>query len=309
MGMKKRKNRKRVLCIGHSTYDITIVMDFYPPEDKKYKVDTIIESGGGPSNNAAYLLAKWGTNTHYASTVGYDLYGRRIKKELEKIGVKTKLMELRKKFSTSVSYIIVNLSNGSRTVLGYTAADMKLNRKKIKMKPNIILVDGYEFDIAMRTLTENPKAIKVIDAGRASKETIELSKKVDYLVCSRDFAEQYTNQKIDIKDIKGLTSIYNTLVSEFNNIVVITLGEDGVLYKVDDTIKIMPPYKVEPKDTTGAGDIFHGAFVYGLCQNYNLEKTIKIASIAAALSVTKIGSKQSMPELEDVMKVYNRDAK
>ena len=71
----------------------------------------------------------------------------------------------------------------------------------------------------------------------------------------------------------------------------------------------MPPYKVEPKDTTGAGDIFHGAFVYGLCQNYNLEKTIKIASIAAALSVTKIGSKQSMPELEDVMKVYNRDAK
>jgi len=298
---------KKILCIGHSAYDITVAMNHYPVENQKYRVDSIVENGGGPANNASFLLAKWGLKTYYAGVAGRDLYGTRIRQELKDIGVNIKYLELSKKWQTSVSYIVVNLSNGSRTIFGHNKPEMKMSIKKIRLKPDFILVDGYDYELAMKTIKENPKAISIIDAGRATKENIELCRNVNYLVCSKDFAEQFTNQKIDMKNIKGLINAYNSLVKEFNNVVVITLGEYGCLYKVDDTIKLMPPYKVIAKDSTGAGDIFHGAFVYGVYQSYDLEKTIKIASIAGALSVTKIGGKQSMPNLEDVMKVYNRN--
>ncbi len=298
---------KKILCIGHSAYDVTIAMDHYPIENKKYHIDTIYENGGGPANNAAYLLTKWGLPSYYAGVVGRDLYGKRIQKELRSIGVNTSFLELNKKWPTSVSYIIVNLSNGTRTIFGHNNPDMNMTRKRLNIKPDVILVDGYDYEVAINTIKANSKAISIIDAGRATKETIELSKEVDYLVCSKDFAEQFTNEKININDMRSLISIYKSLVKEFNNNVVITLGENGSLYQIGDAIKIMPPYKVVPKDTTGAGDIFHGAFVYGICQGYDIEKTIKIASIAGALSVTKIGGKQSMPSLEDVMKVYNRN--
>ena len=68
----------------------------------------------------------------------------------------------------------------------------------------------------------------------------------------------------------------------------------------------MPSLKVEAVDTTGAGDIFHGAFTYCIANNYSLEKTLKIANITGALSVTKIGSKNSIPEKEDIKK-YEED--
>ncbi len=296
---------KKILCIGHSAYDVTIPMNHFPIENQKYRIDNIVESGGGPANNAAYLLAKWHLNTYYAGIVGKDLFGYRIRKELKDIGINVKYLELSKKWQTSISYIVVNLNNGSRTIFGHNKPEMKMISKKIRLNPDFILVDGYEHQISLKTIKENPKAITIIDAGRATKEIVELSRHVNYLVCSKDFAEQFTNQKIDIKDLNGLVNIYNLLVNEFKNTVVITLGEYGCLYKVNDIVKIMPPYRVVAKDTTGAGDIFHGAFVYGIYQGYDLEKTIKIASIAGALSVTRIGSKQSMPNLEDVMKVYN----
>lgn len=297
---------KKVLCIGHSAYDITILMNHFPTENQKYHVEKTVESGGGPANNAAYLISKWGLDTYYAGIVGKDIFGERIKQELRDIGISIKYLETSKLYPTSISYILVNQSNGSRTVFGYSDKNLKMSTKKIKLRPDTILVDGYDHELAMKTIKENPKAITIIDAGRATKENIELAKIVNYLVCSRDFAEQFTNIKIDINNSKTLLDIYNIMTNEFKNTIIITLGENGCLYKSNDTIKLMSPYKVIAKDTTGAGDIFHGAFTYAITKGYDLEQAVKIASIAGALSVTKIGSKQSMPSLEDVMKVYNR---
>jgi sugar/nucleoside kinase (ribokinase family) len=66
----------------------------------------------------------------------------------------------------------------------------------------------------------------------------------------------------------------------------------------------MPALKVEAKDTTGAGDIFHGAFVYGLSKGFDIEKIVKYANIAAGISVTRIGARQSIPGLNEVEAEY-----
>ena len=68
----------------------------------------------------------------------------------------------------------------------------------------------------------------------------------------------------------------------------------------------MPSIKINSIDSTGAGDIFHGAFVYCISKNYDIEKTIKISNIAGALSTKKIGTRNSMPDLEKVMSFYEK---
>jgi sulfofructose kinase len=68
----------------------------------------------------------------------------------------------------------------------------------------------------------------------------------------------------------------------------------------------MPSINVTPVDTTGAGDLFHGAFTYCLAANYDLEKTLRISNITGALSVTKMGGRNSVFPLEEVLKIYEK---
>ena len=79
----------KIVCIGHSTYDITLPVDKFPEENKKLRVKERVECGGGPASNGAYLLAKWGMDTAIASVIGNDFYGDQIIKEYEKVGCDT----------------------------------------------------------------------------------------------------------------------------------------------------------------------------------------------------------------------------
>ena len=83
----------KILCIGQSAYDITIPTESFPEENKKYKIHEVYECGGGSANNASYLLAKWHDEVYLASSIGKDDYGRKLKNELESVGVNTKYIE------------------------------------------------------------------------------------------------------------------------------------------------------------------------------------------------------------------------
>ena len=87
---------------------------------------------------------------------------------------------------------------------------------------------------------------------------------------------------------------------------VITLEDKGSMFLDDEYVKIMPTYNVKVKDTTGAGDIFHGAFTYGIANGYSLEESVKLGNIAGALSTRKIGARNSVPTLEEVMELYEK---
>ena len=89
--------------------------------------------------------------------------------------------------------------------------------------------------------------------------------------------------------------------------IIITLENKGCLYKIEDKIKLMSGIKVHAIDTTSAGDIFHGAFIYGLTKNLPLEKCLKIANIAAGLSVKIPGSSNSIPDIMKVHSIYEKN--
>lgn len=180
-----------------------------------------------------------------------------------------------------------------------------LKKLSYDFTPDIIFTDGHDYGASQNAISKYQNAISIIDAGRVTPELLELCKYIKYIVCSKGFAETVTGMKFDYSNPSILVAIYNKLQDKYpNSNIVITLEEKGCLYQVGNEIKIMPGLKVNAVDTTGAGDIFHGAFTYGIANNFDMEKTITLANIAAGLSVTKIGSRLSIPTLSEVLDYY-----
>lgn len=296
----------KILCMGHISYDITFPVKEFITENKKIRVNERVECGGGPASNAAYLLGKWGSEVYIAGLIGDDPYGKRIVEEFEDAGVNTKYLEVRKGFKTSNSIIINNLSNSSRTVLSYREMDEYMNPINLDFEPDIILIDGHEYEESVRLLEKYPNAISIIDAGTARENTIKLARKVNYVVCSKEFAENVSGVTIDYNNEQTIIDLYHNLERQFQGIIVVTLEDKGALYKYDGNIGIMDGLKVDALDSTGAGDLFHGAFTYGVSKKYDLNTVLTIATVAGGISVKRIGGRNSVATKEE-MRMYIHD--
>ena len=289
------------ICVGHSTFDTTLPMNEYPTENTKNRVERHIECGGGPASNGAYLLQKWGMPTIICSVVGDDYYGDRIIDDFIQVGADIRYIEKNHGHFTDSSYIIANMSNGSRTII--TSKDNKVRKLNhdVLDKCDVILIDGEHPETAHQVLDNNPNAISVIDASRLNDDVKSLCKKVKYVVCSHEFAEEFSNKKLDYDDINLLTEVHKEMSDYFKTNIIITLEAKGSFTIIDGKYKIIPSIKVKALDSTGAGDIFHGAFTYFIGMNYPLYEAIRLASITGAISVTRIGSRYSIPTLKEVL--------
>lgn len=296
----------RIICIGNAAYDVTLPLNHFPIENRKTRLENgRIECGGGSASNCAYLLAKWGLETYFGGFVGDDYYGNKIIEEFENIGVNTKYLEKKPNFTTTTSYIIANTSVGSRTILTDKSKATGVDENiEVDDEFDIILLDGYEKDFAKKVIAKNPKAIKIIDAGSLREGTVELAHMVDYIVCSKDFAEDFCNKKVDYNDMKTLIEIYEDMKKEFSQKIIITLEDKGC-FTYEGGYKMVPSIKVDSVDSTGAGDIYHGAFTYCIANGYDLIKTMKMSNIAGALSVTRVGGRYSIFTLDEVKSKYD----
>lgn len=296
----------KVLCIGHASYDISMLVDSFPKENTKYRLKEKVECPGGPALTASLLLGAWDTDVYYTGLIGKDYYGNSIFNELKRKNVKTEYVVVKDTIETTKTFILINKENASRTLFNVEAPDENINIE-YDFTPDIILMDGEHYTLALNTIEKYPDAIKVVDAGKLTDDVIKLCKMSDYIICSKEFAELATLVRVDYNEPDTLKELLNKLHEMFDATIVITQEEKGCLYKIDDKIKMMSGMKVNAKDTTGAGDIFHGAFVYGLSKNLPLEKCLKIANIAAGLSVKVIGASNSIPDVEEVYRIYEKN--
>ena len=295
----------KVLCIGHTAYDVTLPLPNYPIENKKMRFqEKVVSCGGGPASNCAYLLSSWGYNTSLASVIGSDEYGKSIKKEFMDIGVDLKYLE-EKNCSTTVSYILANLENGTRTIL--TSKDKNLEFSKLQEIHDDydgIFVDGEDLELSYKTIT-NSKAVSMLDAGKCNEKVLNLASIVDYVVCSNDFAREYTKQDFNYDDIESIKKVYDILEHDFKGQVIITLESAGSFTKLNGEYYLVPSISVKALDSTGAGDIYHASLFYFLLENYPLLEAMRLANITGALSVTKIGGRNSIPKKEEVLNYGN----
>ncbi len=289
------------LCVGHASWDLCMQVAAYPVEDSKAETDLLVESGGGPAANAAWLLNRWGIPTALAAVVGKDSYGEKVLKELYSAGVDCRLMDRRPGHLTPVSFIVVNRTTASRTIINRKTRDASLElvtQNLSGLDPQLLLFDGHELGASLAAMKAFSSAITVLDAGSLREGTEVLAPRVRYLVCSEKFAGQATGET-DVAahwepSLRMLRKRYGTIVA-------ITLGAKGVVFDDGEQQGHIPALPVKAIDSTAAGDIFHGAFAFGLLKGMGLRETLRLATVAGGLSVQRAGGRTSTPELKVVL--------
>lgn len=298
-----------LLCIGHASWDISFFLNGYPVENSKLEIDSMQECGGGPAANAAYLLARWDISCGLAASLGNDAYGDRIVEEFAAVGADIALLERNPAGATPVSAILVNQCNGSRTIINRKAASGQplVFRPELLQgeKPRVMLFDGHELQASLQAMASFPDALTILDAGSLREGTRELAKHVDYLVSSERFACQLSGLP-DLKSSENQTQAIVALHRWNGKPVLITRGEEDILYGTAEQIRRIPPFPARTVDTTGAGDIFHGAFAYGVFKGLPIEKTTKLAAAAAAISVSIRGGRTSIPPLSQAQEMLEQ---
>ena len=291
-----------VLCVGHAAYDLSVFVENFPEENSKAEIEEMLESGGGPAANAAWLLATWGTPCAFAGLVGDDHYGHRVRAELERAGVDVSLLQLQPHHATPLSVILVNRQTGSRTIVNrkLRGAVLKLDAAALAgFSPAVLLFDGHELDASLAALQAFPDAVSILDAGSWREGTAALAGKVNYLVASERFARQATGCG-ELRDDSARRACITKLRERFPTTVVVTLGEHGLIADDGAGFRHLPAFLARTVDTTGAGDIFHGAFAFAVAHAMPLWEGLRFASMAASLSVRAPGGRASFPPLAKV---------
>jgi sulfofructose kinase len=288
-----------VLCIGHAAYDVGVFVEHFPEENSKCETRELIESGGGPAANAAWLLSHWGVGCAFAGVVGDDLYGQRIRDDFVKVGADVSLLELRAGHATPLSLILINKQNGSRTIVNRKLPGTPLRIDTAGLSPKVLLFDGHEPEASLATLRDFPDAVSILDAGSWREGTAALAGKVSFLAASERFAKQATGMK-ELGNDESRRACVAKLRKKHPTTVVVTLGEHGMIADDGSGFRHLPAFPAEAVDTTAAGDIFHGAFAYGVLQKWTLGETLRFAAMTASLSVRVPGGRDSIPTLNQV---------
>ncbi len=296
------------ICLGRLTYDINLEVEKMPVEGSKSEFFEKKGNVGGQAGIVACCLVKWGVNTTVAGILGNDVNGSRIRKTFDKLHIDTRYIEPSYDNDTPMTISIVNKSTKKNTI--YNISDKYIGLKKcdFDFTPDLIFVDGYDAVQAKNLLDRFPKALSVLDASLITSSVIELCKKAKYAVCSKEFAENVAGTRIDFQVPSTLVTVYQRLKKKFlNTEIVITLGEKGALYCINNQIKISPSLKVNVVDTHGCGELFRAALAYTLLNGGDIEKAVKMGCITAGLAATQLGAVDSIPTLEDIKKIYEQN--
>lgn len=295
-----------VIGIGHCTVDCICVGDDFPKNNTKTLLKDLVIDGGGPTATALVTLSKLGAETSFIGKVGDDYFGNIIKNDLQKENIDLSNLRMDEDATSQFSLVIVEKNSGKRTIL-YTKGDvLPLTRNDIDLDfildCKYLYLDGHQMEasiIAAKLARRNNKKV-IFDAGSIKPGTNELLKYVDILIASEDFAKAYSKTN----------NIRNALTELSKNeyeIIVITLGEKGCVGIHEGKYFKEPGFKIKAIDTTGAGDVFHGAFIYGLLQGWNIKDTLKFSNAVAALKCMKIGGRRGIPTLETIFNFLKKN--
>ena len=297
----------KALCIGQSTYNFISLVDKMPTGGSETNISEVVECGGGSAANIAYLLGKYGVDSYLSSVVGDDTFGNLLKKELESVNVHTEYMETAYEKRTALTFSLISKEDKSRMQNNISKDKLLLKKSDYQLDPDIIYTDAFDYGASLAALNKFANKITIIGAKSCTQEVLELCKYCKYIIASKEFAEWVSGTKIDFNNPGSLVTVYSTLLSKFvKKEIIITLGNQGALYIANNQIKVMPGLKENIEDTTGSGDFFRGAYAYALLQEFDTEKAVTFANIAGGLSSTKIGTREAVPDLSDIMTHFNQ---
>jgi len=271
------------LGIGLCTFDRLYLLEKYPGPNEKHVALESHECGGGPVANAIYALGLLGDKAAICSSIGDDYEGGKVITEFRNVGISVEYLKIVEGKKTPSASIWIDARNGDRTVVLDNSGSPKLNADDIPTEAvqnsRFILLDGRNAELCLKTAEIAHEAGNTIvyDLGSMRDNIDDILKSADIVIASKDFADAFDSSS-NYKQIMGQFLDYGAECA------VITLGADGWVWLDEKGGGTGKTFKVKVKDTTGAGDVFHGAFIHGLIRGWNVDNSCRFAGAAAALS-------------------------
>ncbi len=310
-----------VLGIGSPCLDQVMRVDRIPRADENVVSLSLDTDYGGVAATAIYTAAKLGCSASLIGIFGTDDAGAKLKDKLmrEHVNIDNSLM---KSGRNATSFVIVD-KDGNRSITHYPGDNPLISADEIQpLLPDIrkarwVHVDGVHFkaDLAvaksLKSSGDNSTRFSydmsadpatLTSMGIKMEEIHELISLCDLFIPCQIAAQKLTSEARAEVALKKLVRMMK------GGIAGITLGADGCIIHDSGNIVKVPAFKVKVKDTTGAGDSFHGAFLYGLCHDWTVEKTAKFATAVSALVCTKRGNWSAIPDMTSVEKLLTKDS-
>ncbi|HXX79953.1 MAG TPA: PfkB family carbohydrate kinase [Thermodesulfovibrionales bacterium] len=290
-----------VVGIGQCSWDYLAVVDSLPARDTKREVLRWEEQGGGPVATALVTLSRLGIGCRFHGVVGDDGAGQKIRQSLVKEDIDVAGLLQRDGAQSQKAFIAIEKESGTRTIFWKRPSGQELTRDELGShfldNGYFLLLDGLMKDVSLYAAERaNDLNIPVmLDAGRLREGMTDIASRCDYVVGSEEFAKELgwnDNPEHFRQTMRELRPLVTT----------ITLGERGSVTFAQDTIIEVPAFKIHAADTTGAGDVFHGGYIYGLLQGWDTRECVRFASAVAALKCRKVGGRAGIPSLSEVMK-------
>ena len=303
----------RVVCIGHSALDRVFTLDAWPAPGTSAKVSAkgYVETGGGMAANAAAAIARLGGEAIFIGPVGDDSVADAMQADFERWGVDTADMRRLPGRRSSISAILVD-ARGERLIVNYRGDSIATGAEWLPLdridKAGALLVDPRWLagaGAALRHARANGVPT-VLDADVAPAEALAvLVPLADHVIFSEQGLAIFAAGRDDISALRS--------VLESGAIVAgVTRGADGFEWMQRDSaerLRSLPAPRVEAVDTTGAGDVFHGAYALALAEGHGVEAAAAFSNAAAALKCTRPGTRAGAPTRTEVEQLLQGGAR
>jgi sugar/nucleoside kinase (ribokinase family) len=289
-----------VVGVGLNATDTLLVVPHFPAYAGKVPFHEEVVSPGGQVASALVACARLGLRTKYIGTVGDDERGRIQMESLRAEGVDLQHVQLRKNCANQSAYIIIDRSTGERTVLWRRDDCLRIDPEQILPEQiagaRLLHIDGHDTPAVERAAAiARSRGIPVtVDVDTIYHGFDRVLPQVDYLVASSEFPTAWTGQSDPFKALELMQCEYGMKVAAM------TLGAHGALARVDGKFFYSPAFVVNCVDTTGAGDVFHGAFCYAVLQEMPMREALEFSNAMAALNCTALGARGGIRGVEEI---------
>jgi sugar/nucleoside kinase (ribokinase family) len=288
------------VALGLNAVDHLIVVPHYPAFNTKTAFLSHTLAPGGQSATAMVTLARLGMRACYIGKVGADDLGRLQIHSISSEGVDTSGVRVVDGAESQTAFIIVDQTSGERTILWHRDAQLTMSEAEVDRamvtSGRVLHLDGHDVaaSIVAARYARAAGVPTVLDIDQCYPGVEALLPLIDFLISSGTFPETVTGEP----DLRA--ALHQLAERTHAPFVAATIGENGVLAYVQGQYLHSPAFKIECRDTTGAGDAFHGGFIYGLLAGLSVEQTLRVANAVAALKCRAVGARTGLPMLAEL---------
>jgi len=293
-----------VVGVGLNATDTLILVQRFPAYAGKAPFHREVVSPGGQVASAMVACARLGMRSKYIGTIGDDERGRIQWESLQTTGVNLDHVQRRQNCPNQSAYIIVDESTGERTVFWSRPDCLAIDPAEIAPEQitcgRLLHIDGHDTPAVARAaaIAHRHGMPVTVDVDTIYHGFDRVMPYVDYLVANSDFPSNWTGRTDPFRALETLQDEYGMKVAAM------TLGAHGSLARAGGKYYYAPAYVVDCVDTTGAGDVFHGAFCYAVLQGMPMLDVLEFSNAMAALNCTALGARggiQGIAEIRNLM--------